>query len=297
LTGQPTWATLHAAIMKTFWLLTLGLFAAHSGAQRVLPLQPDPPIECESCLAWNAPRKPTRVFGNTYYVGPLGLGSVLITSDAGHILLDGGLPQSAAVINQNISALGFRLTDVRLIVNSHAHYDHAGGIAALQRASRATVAASASGARVLEQGELGSDDPQYGYGPNAGRFPPATNVRVAKDGEVLRVGTISVTAHLTPGHTSGSTTWSWRSCESERCQDIVYADSLNPVSAPSFRFTADEKGQSRIEVFRRSIAKVAALPCDVLIAVHPQLGVDKTCRTYAEDFTKRLDQRIAEERR
>jgi len=282
--------------MKTSWIVITGLFAAFSFGQSV-PLQPDPPIECASCAAWNAPRKPSRVFGNTYYVGPLGLGSVLITSDDGHILLDGGLPQSATLIDENIRALGFHLTDVRLIVNSHAHYDHAGGIAALQRASRATVAASASGARAIEQGEPSSDDPQYRYGPNEGRFPAATNVQVAKDGEVLRVGTISVTAHLTPGHTSGSTTWSWRSCEGERCRDIVYADSLNPVSAPSFRFTAGDKGQSRIEVFRRSIAKVAALPCDVLIAVHPQFGVDKTCRTYAEDFTKRLDQRIAEERR
>ena len=191
--------------MKTSWFLSLGLFAALSGAQRALPLQPDPPIECASCLAWNAQRKPTRVFGNTYYVGPHGLGSVLITSDAGHILLDGGLPQSAAVIDENIRALGFRLTDVRLIVNSHAHYDHAGGIAALQRASRATVAASASGARVIEQGELGSDDPQYQDGPNAGRFPRATNVRVVKDGEVLRVGTISVTAHLTPMNGASAT--------------------------------------------------------------------------------------------
>ena len=138
------------------------------------------------------------------------------------------------------------------------------------------------------------------FGALCGPLAPsgrASNVQVAKDGEVLRVGTISVTAHLTPGHTSGSTTWSWRSCEGERCRDIVYADSLNPVSAPSFRFTAVDKGQSRIDVFRRSIAKVAALPCDVLIAVHPQFGVDKTCRTYAEDFTKLLDQRIAEERR
>jgi metallo-beta-lactamase class B len=283
--------------MKTPWILSVGLCTVLPFTQGASTLQQDPPIDCDSCAVWNAPRKPTRVFGNTYYVGPGGLGSVLITSTDGHILLDGGLPQSAALIDDNIRALGFRLSDVRLIVNSHAHYDHAGGIAALQRGSGATVAASASGAQAIERGEPGPDDPQYRYGPNEGRFPPVKSVRVVKDGEVLRVGTISLTAHLTPGHTPGSTTWSWRSCDGQRCQDMVYADSLYPVSAPSFRFTADEKGHSRIEEFRRSIAKVAALPCDVLLAVHPQFGLDKTCRTYAEDFRKRLDQRVEEEGR
>ena len=282
--------------MKPMWLLaavTSLLIAPFSQSR----LRPEGVIECDSCAAWNTPRKPYRVFANTYYVGTAGLGAVLITSNDGHVLLDGGLPQSAPLIDENIRASGFQLADVRLIVNSHAHYDHAGGIAALQRASGAAVAASASGAKVMEQGEPGADDPQYRFGPNDGRFPAVKKVRVVSDGEVLRVGGISVTAHLTPGHTAGSTTWSWRSCEGQQCQAIVYADSLNPVSAPSFRFTGDGKSPSRIEEFRRSIAKVAALPCDVLIAVHPQFGEGKTCRTYADDFRKRLDERVSEESR
>src|SRR4051812_312909 len=83
--------------------------------------------ECPSCAAWNAPNTPAGLFGNTYYVGTRGLSALLITSDAGHVLIDAGLPESAAPIMANIRALGFRVEDIKLIVNSHAHYDHAGG--------------------------------------------------------------------------------------------------------------------------------------------------------------------------
>ena len=109
-------------------------------------LVPDPPKVCDSCAEWNAPREPFRVHGETYYVGPAGLSSVVVRTPAGLALFDGGLPQSAPVIAANLEKLGLRLADVRFIFNSHAHYDHAGGIAALARASGATVVASARGA-------------------------------------------------------------------------------------------------------------------------------------------------------
>jgi metallo-beta-lactamase class B len=140
------------------------------------------------------------------------------------------------------------------------------------------------------------------------------HVKVVADGETLRVGDLAVTAHLTPGHTPGSTTWTWRSCEGSRCLQIVYADSLNPVSAPGFRFTGDAGHPSIEAAFRRSIATVRSLPCDVLLAVHPSFAgmeeklrrrreqpgsepfVDPTaCRTYAGDAARRFDQRLAEE--
>ena len=111
--------------------------------------------------AWNETQKPFKVFGNTYFVGTKGLGSVLITSARGHVLLDGGLPESVPR-SWPTSALGFKVEDVKLIVNSHVHYDHAGGIGELQRLSGARVAASAPAAKVLGSGESGPDDPQYG---------------------------------------------------------------------------------------------------------------------------------------
>ena len=284
-------------------------------SQAATTLRPDPPMVCDSCAAWNAPHEPFRIFGNAHYVGLAGVSAVLITSDAGHILLDGGLSQSAEPIDRHIRQLGFRTEDVRLIVNSHAHYDHAGGIAALQRVSGATVAASPSGAQAIERGEPTPDDPQFAFGRAANAFPAVKPVRVVKDGDVLRVGALAITAHLTPGHTPGSTTWSWQSCEGSRCLSIVYADSLNAVSAPGFRFTGGTGRASIAESFRRSIDKVAALPCDIIISVHPEFtnldgklkrrgqpgGADafidnQSCRAYAAGASKRFDARIAEER-
>lgn len=285
--------------------------------------QSDPPNKCDACDAWNKPREPFRLFGNSYYVGTDGLSAILITGDAGHVLLDGGLQQSAALIDANIRKLGFRTEDVKLIVNSHAHYDHAGGIAALQRASGATVAASPSGARALENGENTPDDPQYGFGRAANAYPPVKNVRVFADSEVQRVGNISITPNFSIGHTPGGTTWTWRSCEpprpqveaamGERCLNLVYADSLSPVSAPGFRYTASP---ALVAQFRRTITRVAELPCDIIVSTHPEFtqidaklkrraeqkgpGPDpfidpQACRAYAAQAMKRLEARIADE--
>jgi metallo-beta-lactamase class B len=270
---------------------------------------------CESCDGWNASRRPFRIFGNTYYVGVAGLSAALVTSDAGHILLDGALPQSAPLIDRGIRELGFRSADIRLIVTSHAHYDHVGGVAALQRATGADVAASEAAARALRAGEPTPDDPQFGLGRPERQFPPVTRVRVIRDGETLRVGPLAITAHFTPGHTPGGTSWTWRSCESARCLDVVYADSLNAVSAEDFRFTAGP-APTPADLLRRSIDRIAALPCDVIVSGHPSFtGIDaklarrsadpsanpfvdpEGCRTYAADARRRLETRVAGERR
>jgi metallo-beta-lactamase class B len=200
-------------------------------------LRPDPPAVCDRCAAWNQPQAPFRLFGNTYYVGPRGLSSVLIVSSAGLILVDGGLPQSAPLIDASIRALGFHTEDIKLIVNGHAHYDHAGGIAALQRLTGASVAAGAAGVPALVHGKPTPDDPQATVANNG--FPPIARVRGVSDGEVLRVGDVAITARAIPGHTPGSTAWSWRTCEGSRCLDAVYGDSLTTVAAKGFRFTGD----------------------------------------------------------
>ena len=277
-------------------------------------LQPDPAKQCDDCDAWNRPLAPFKVFGNTYYVGTDGLSALLVTDDAGLILLDGALPQSAPLIDQNIRALGFRTENVRILVNSHAHYDHAGGIAALQRFTKATVAASPAGARALERGGPTEDDPQFGFGKSQ-LFPPVKGVRVIADGETLRVGKSAITAHFTPGHTPGATTWSWQSCEGSRCLNIVYADSISAVSAPDYRFTAGTP-PTAADRFRDSIAKVEKLPCDILFSTHPSASnmhgklalrqksptpdpfVDSgSCRAYAAAARKRLEDRVAEEKK
>ena len=271
----------------------------------------DPPHKCDNCDEWNKPREPFKVFGNTYFVGTDGLSAILIVGDAGLILLDGGLEQSAAVIDANIRKLGFKTQDITLIVNSHGHYDHAGGIAALQRASGAMVAASPSGADALRRGENTTDDPQYGFGKAFNGFPPVKNVKVIKDSETLSVGNLSITANFTPGHTPGSTSWTWKSCEGKECLNIVYADSISAVSADGFRFTDSPE---RVNAFRRSISRLGELPCDIVISTHPSATnldekikkraeksspdpfVDHGCKALAATAMKGLEARIAQEK-
>jgi metallo-beta-lactamase class B len=293
-------------------LAVLALSSAVLAIQGTPFLSSDTPISCHDCEEWNRPHEPFRVFGNSYFVGTTGLGAVLIASARGHVLIDGGLPQSAALIDTNIRALGFRTSDIKLIVNSHPHFDHAGGIHALQHASGARVAASPAAAGVIASGHLMPDDPQMKSGQPY-PFARVTDVRVVKDGEILRVGDLAVTAHFTPGHTPGGTTWTWRSCEGARCLDLVYADSLTAVSDDGFRFTGDAAHPSIVDAFRRSVAIIAALPCDIVLTPHPGfVSMDRKlkerasghadafidprgCRTYANDARQHLDERIASE--
>ncbi|HEY7886988.1 MAG TPA: subclass B3 metallo-beta-lactamase [Steroidobacteraceae bacterium] len=214
-------------------------------------------------LAWNAPQAPFRIYGNTWYVGPHGLSSILVDTGHGLAVFDGDLPESAPLIEEHIRALGFHVRDVKWILNSHAHVDHAGGIRALQRASGAQVLSSVAGAHELELGGADPDDPLYGSVPY---YAAVKHVRVVRNGETLHLGNAAITAHYTPGHTPGSTAWTWISCEGTRCLDVVYADSLTAVSAPTFRFSDHPL---YLAGFRRSIAEVAVLPCDILLTPHP----------------------------
>ncbi len=257
---------------------------------------------CRSCGEWNEPTGPFQIFGNTYYVGTKGLASILITSSEGHVLIDGGLPNSAPLIRENIQTLGFNVTDLKLILNSHAHFDHAGGIAALQQASGARVAATAPSAAAIRQGNSGADDPQFG---ELLAFPSVQTVEELSDGDTIGVGSLMLTAHSTPLHTPGGTTWAWRACEADRCVDLVFADSQTPISADGFRFS--QRADSAR--FEPSFMLLERLPCDILITPHPAASsfwerrtspdglVDRTaCQRYATTARQRLAQRLATER-
>ena len=265
---------------------------------------------CPSCAEWNAPQQPVRIHGDTWYVGTHGLGAILVTSPLGHVLIDGGLPESAPLVMANIRAAGFRVEDVRMILNSHAHYDHAGGIAALQRASGAEVAAHPWSAATMRLGTSLPEDPQHAI---ALAYPAVRSVRDLEDGETVRVGALALTAHFTPGHTPGGTSWSWRSCEADRCLDIVYADSQTPVSADDFLFTRNTTYPTAVADFERGFAVLERLSCDVLLTPHPGASrmferlrardagnVDAlrdagSCDRYAATARERLAARIARE--
>jgi metallo-beta-lactamase class B len=277
-------------------LMAASAGAAHAHAD-------EQPINCGNCAKWNAPQAPFKLHGNSYYVGVGGLSSVLITTPKGHFLIDGGLPQSAEVIKQNIQALGFDVRDVKWLLNSHAHYDHAGGLAALQRMSGAPAVASSETVRALKLGHALPDDPQYAT-DNTMSFPAVAVLRSIQDGGTLVVDGVKVTAHDTPGHAPGGNTWSWKSCEAGKCITIVFADSLNPVSEPDYRFSDHP---AYLKAFRQSIAKVRTLDCDILVSAHPDFSdlfekaatgslIDANgCRKYADEAEARLTKRLSEE--
>jgi metallo-beta-lactamase class B len=170
------------------------------------------------------------------------------------------------LIVQNIETLGFSIKDVRFILNSHAHYDHTGGLAALQRLSSAVVKVSAPSAKAFLRGNVMEDDPQYGFGPKGNAFPAMKDVRVIADQQVVHVGDIALTAQFTPGHTPGGTSWTWQSCEGKTCLNFVFADSLSPFSTPEYHFS----GQGGLHAaLANSIARIAQLPCDIMMTTHP----------------------------
>lgn len=283
--------------------------ARAAGLALLLPLAAwaqDPPAaaRCADDAGWNDPTPPRHVVGNTWYVGTCGIAALLVTGPEGHVLVDAGTAEAAPLVEASIRRLGFRVEDIRAIVGSHAHGDHAGGLARLQRDSGAPVRARAAAIAVLSTGRAGADDPQFHV---LHPFPPVARLVPVEDGGHVRVGPIDLVAHATPGHTPGGTSWTWRECGHGRCVDVAYVDSLTAVSDDVYRYSADAPA---LAAFRATLATVAALPCDVLLTPHPSasdlwsrvgrgatrpLAMPGACRAYAASATLRLDERLAKE--
>lgn len=289
-------------------LLVFGLIADSAYAQPPLGTHANAAhhSSCANDPSWTAPQKPFRIYGNTWHVGPRGLGVFLITASTGNVLIDGGVPENAPLIEANIRHLGIKLRDIKWILNSHAHCDHAGGIAQLARDTGAQVIASAADAPSLARG--GHDDPQYG---DRFLYAPVHVARQVTDGERLRLGDLVLTAHLTPGHTKGNTTWTWQSCEDKRCLHVVDIGSL---SAPDYALIEHPKYPDIVKDFEHSFTMVAALPCDIALAPHPGMvnfwarvakreqGVADAlidpalCRTYANKARENFESELANQR-
>jgi metallo-beta-lactamase class B len=251
--------------------------------------------------------EPFKVYGNTYYVGTQNLTSLLVTSDFGHVLIDGGLPETAPIIAANIQKLGFNIGDVKAILQSHAHPDHVGGIAELQKLSGgAAVYARRPAEEAMRTGKLPKEDPQYN--PKS-KIPTVANPWVVHGDQLLGVGSIRFRVLATPGHTPGGTSWTWESCEEKTCLQMVYADSLSPVSGPKYRFTDHPEV---VQQFQDSYKTLEAAKCDVLITPHPDgtgffekvkaaagkgdaLKDADGCKKYVATFRQRLDERLAQE--
>jgi metallo-beta-lactamase class B len=225
--------------------------------------------ESEGFRKWNQPVTPFRIAGNLYYVGANELTSYLIATPKGHIVLDGGLKETAPQILANIRALGFKPEDVKILLNSHAHTDHAGGLAELKRVTGAMFYASRADIPQLARG--GTDDPQFG---ERFPFPGVVADRIVEDGMHITLGGTTMVAHLTPGHTPGCTTWTTRVRENGEGLDVVFVGS--PTVPSEYRLIDNPRYPNAIADYRKQFATLKTLGCDIFLASHGNFfGLDE----------------------
>lgn len=206
---------------------------------------------------WVERIEPFRIYDNIYFVGTRGLASFLIVTSEGHFLIDGGLPENAPAIAENIGSLGFKVGDVKYLLNSHAHFDHSGGLAALKKMSGATMVSSEGDKWALETGLVPGSEEDTTYAA-----PPVKVDRTIGDNESLSLGGVSLTAHLTPGHTKGCTSWTMNAGGKEAlffCSATVAANRL--AGPPQY--------DGIVEDYRATFAKTKDWRPDIFLANHP----------------------------
>lgn len=292
-------------------LAALLISAGVGGATVVAKEQPEFVVEnryralwaknCKDWDEWNKRALPFKVYGNTQYIGTCGISVILIDSGDGVVIIDSGPVEASDAVRPNIYQAHFREHDVKLLLQSHEHFDHVGGMAKLRQRTGAALVASRAAAPVMASGQASEDDPQYGMHPP---FPAARVDRVLDGDMTVTLGHLTLHAIETPGHTPGALTWYWKSCEGDVCKTIVYADSLTPVSSDDYHFSDHPE---YVAQFRASLDKVAALDCDILLAPHPSsagmrdkllagdLAGPPLCKEYADGLRKQLDERLAKE--
>lgn len=212
---------------------------------------------------WTEPFPPFRIAGNLYYVGSKGLANYLITTPRGHILINTDLEASVPLIRASVEKLGFKFSDIRILLISHAHWDHDAGSAAIKRLTHATYMVMDADVPVVESG--GKADFFYGDRP-ATLYPPTKVDRVLHDGDEVKLGGVTLVAHLTPGHTKGCTTWTMRVDDAGKLRDVVIVGSPNVnegyklVSNPSYPGIASD--------YERTFRVLKSLPVDFFLGAH-----------------------------
>lgn len=216
----------------------------------------------DASRAMNQPVKPYRVIANIYYVGASDVSSFLITTPDGHILLDSGFIETVPQIKQNLAQLGFRLEDIKILLNSHAHYDHAGGFAELKRLTGAKLMTSEGDIPLLAAG--GKGDPNFG---DRFSFEPVKPDRVLRDGDKVELGGVTMVARMTPGHTKGCTSWTMKIKDGEKQYDVVFVGS---TSAPGYKLVNNAGYPGIVADYEKTFRLLKSLPCDVFLAAHGQ---------------------------
>lgn len=271
-------ALFRIAISAAPWILMAIGMAVAASAQQSLPpelerlgnsltaMRPLPAPLVTVLNTWVEPAEPAKIVGPLYYVGTHGLGAYLITTPAGHILLDGGMPASAKDIEASIRTLGFRPEDIRFLLLTHAHVDQAGTTAYFKRLSDATLAVMARDVESLKSG--GKSDPMYGANPEF-YFPPVKADRVLKDGDTVSIGNVTMTARLTAGHTQGCTTWITSVRDNGKTYAVVFpgSSSVNPGT----RLGTNPSYPGIAEDFQHTFNVLESLKPDIWLAAHTEL--------------------------
>jgi len=213
--------------------------------------------------AWTAPQTPFRIIGDVYYVGSKDLASYLITTPQGHILINSNLTSSVPMIRKNVEALGFHFSDIKILLISHAHFDHASGSAEIKRLTGAKYMVIDADVPVVESG--GRDDFALGNSPEY-RFPQTKVDRVLHNGDTVRLGNAVLVARLTPGHTKGCTTWTMKVSQGGQVYNVVIVGSPNVLS--SYRLVGDPAYPNMAQDFELTFRTLKALPCDVFLGAH-----------------------------
>jgi metallo-beta-lactamase class B len=231
-----------------------GLFAqAKPAPANAAPGSPD----------WSEPFPAHRMIGNIYYVGSRGLASYLITTPAGHILINSNLKTSVPLIRESIEKLGFHFNDVKILLISHAHFDHDAGSAEIKKLTGAKYMVMDGDVGVVESG--GKSDFQYGDDPTL-RYPAAKVDQVLHDGEQVVLGGAVLTAHKTAGHTRGCTTWSLRVNEAGKSYDVVIVGS--PNVNPGYKLVNNARYPQIEDDYARGFQVLKSLPCEVFLGAH-----------------------------
>lgn len=213
--------------------------------------------------AWTQPTAPFRIAGNIYYVGTAGLASYLIVTPKGLILLDATMEENVPAIQANIKALGFKISDIKILLNSHAHFDHAGGFAAMKRDTGAKLDAMEQDVWALENGK------HFGDQNYVGTFPPVKVDRRLKDGDKVTLGGVTMTALLTAGHTSGCTTWTTTVRLKAGVKSVVFPCSL---SVAGNKLYGNKTYPGIVADYRASFKRLAAMKADIVLTAHPELS-------------------------
>ena len=237
----------------------LGLALSMIIALVVTANEATPPVQQD----WTEPLPAFRIAGNLYYVGSKGLASYLITTPAGHILLNSDLEANVPMIRTSVESLGFKFTDIKILLISHAHYDHCAGSAAIKQLTGAQYMVMEGDVDVVQSG--GKSDFQYGSDPTA-IYPPAKVDRILHDGDEVKLGDATLKAHLTPGHTKGCTTWTMKVNDGTKLRDVVIIGS--PNVNPGYQLAGSTVYPRMKEDFEKTFRVLNSLPVDYFLGAH-----------------------------